>query len=264
MGLTLFHTRAFSVAAWVLAIAAGALACGESDTPTAPTQGSPPKRLIVVTHTTGFRHPSIATAEAVLTRLADESRAFTVSFCRTEADVTRMLTGSGLANTNGVFFANTTGNLGIPDLGAFLQWIRDGHAFLGAHSASDTYHDAPEYLAMLGAEFDPHGEQTTVDLRVEDPAHPATASLPNPFTIFDEIYEFRTNPRGRSNILLSTDRHPNDGHPTAGQSGDFPIAWSHSYGSGRVFYTALGHRDEVWNDPRFQQHLLGAIRWAMP
>jgi uncharacterized protein len=30
-----------------------------------------------------------------------------------------------------------------------------------------------------------------------------------------------------------------------------------------VFSTALGHREEVWQDPRFQSHLFGAIRWAM-
>jgi type 1 glutamine amidotransferase len=30
-----------------------------------------------------------------------------------------------------------------------------------------------------------------------------------------------------------------------------------------VFYTALGHREEVWQDARFQQHLLGALRWAL-
>ena len=240
-----------------------ALACGESDSPTAPPQGGSPKRLIVVTHTTGFRHPSIATAEAVLSSLADQSRVFTVTFCRPKPmsrDADPVRPGQRRRRVLCEYLRQSWDS----DLAAFLQWIRDGHAFLGAHSASDTYHDAPEYLAMLGAEFDTHGDQTTVDLRVEDPSHPATASLPNPFRIFDEIYEFRTNPRGRSNILLSTDRHPNDGHPTAGQPGDFPIAWSHSYGSGRVFYTALGHRDEVWNDPRFQQHLLGAIRWAMP
>ena len=39
---------------------------------------------------------------------------------------------------------------------------------------------------------------------------------------------------------------------------DIKSAWS-----GRVFYTALGHRQEVWQDPRFQQHLLGALRWAL-
>jgi len=241
-----------------------AAACGRrSEAPTAPTPTIPAKRLLVVTHTTGFRHASIPTAEAVLSRLASESRRFTVVFCRDAADVARLLTPAGFATVDGVVFANTTGNLGVPDLPALLSWIRDGHAFIGAHSASDTYHDAPDYLTMLGAEFDTHGNETTVDIRVEDPSHPAGAPLPSPFRIFDEIYKFRTNPRGRVNVLLSLDRHPNDGTPAAGQPGDLPLAWFHSYGTGRVFYTALGHRDDVWNDRRFQQHLMGAISWAL-
>ena len=36
-----------------------------------------------------------------------------------------------------------------------------------------------------------------------------------------------------------------------------------NHGKGRVFYTALGHRDEVWRDERFRTHLLGAIRWSL-
>lgn len=243
-------------------LALALVVCRQADTPTSATPTGPSTRLLVVTHTTGFRHASIATAEAVLGRLADESRLFTTTFCRNQSDVARLLTTAGLANVDAVVFVNTTGNLGITDLPAFLAWVRDGHAFLGVHSASDTYHEAPDYLAMLGAEFDTHGTETTVDIRIEDTTHPATALLPSPFTIFDEIYEFRANPRGRVTVLLSLDRHPDDGHAAAGQAGDYPLAWYHTYGSGRVFYTALGHRDDVWNDRRFQQHLLGAIRWA--
>lgn len=198
----------------------------------------------------------------MLQRLGTDSRLFTTAFCRTATDVAQLLTSDALASVDGVFFANTTGNLGIPDLNALLTWIRAGHPFLGAHSASDTYRDAPPYIEMLGGEFDTHGDQTTVDLTVEDRAHPATAPLPSPFRIFDEIYEFRSNPRATSTILLSLDRHPSDGHPEAGRPGDFPIAWHRRYGEGRVFYTALGHREDVWTNPLFQQHLLGAIRWG--
>lgn len=262
----LLRTRANAhvITACITAVAVvSAGACGDTDSPTSPQPNSTAKRLLVLTHTTGFRHASIPTAESVLTRLGTDSGVFTVTFCRTQSDVVQMVTSAGLANVDGVFFANTTGNLGIPDLAAFLAWIRGGGAFLGAHSASDTYHDAPDFIAMLGGEFETHGNETSVDIRVEDRGHPAGAPLPNPFAIFDEIYEFRTNPRGRVNVLLSLDRHPNDGHATAGQPGDFPLAWYHAYGNGRVFYTALGHRDEVWNDSRYQQHLLGAIRWAL-
>jgi type 1 glutamine amidotransferase len=223
----------------------------------------PSRRVLVVTHTTGFRHASIATAERVIARLGMENGLFTTMFCRDQTDVARLLTPDALSSIDAVFFANTTGTLGIADVPAFLSWIADGRAFLGAHSASDTYHDSPAFIEMLGGEFETHGDESSVDIRVEDMTHPAGVGLPSPLRIFDEIYEFRSNPRPRVNVLFSLDRHPNDGHATAGQPGDFPLAWYRAYGRGRVFYTALGHRDDVWNDGRFQQHLLGALRWAL-
>jgi hypothetical protein len=220
-------------------------------------------RLLVVTHTTGFRHSSIATAEETLAALARESGLFQVDFCRSAADVQTKLSPAGLAAYEAVFFANTTGDLGIPDLGAFLRWVEAGRAFLGAHSASDTYHGAPAFLDMLGGEFLRHGAQAEAEIRVEDASHPSVAHLAPAFRIFDELYEFRENPRSRVQVLLSMNRHPADGHAEAGQPGDFPLAWWRAHGRGRVFYTALGHREEVWQDPRFRQHLLGAIRWAL-
>ena len=74
-------------------------------------------------------------------------------------------------------FANTTGNLALPDVGAFLDWIAAGHGFAGMHSAADTYHDEPAYLDMLGNEFLTHGAQAAMDAIVETPAHPASAPL---------------------------------------------------------------------------------------
>jgi type 1 glutamine amidotransferase len=43
---------------------------------------------------------------------------------------------------------------------------------------------------------------------------------------------------------------------------DFATAWTRTQGKGRVFYTALGHRPEVWDDARFQQHLVEGVRWV--
>ena len=235
------------------------------ESPSTPTPGGgpPPLRMLVVTHTTGFRHGSIPVAEATLDGLGRTSGLFSVEYCRTAEDVRRLLTPEGLAPFRAVFFANTTGNLGIPNIEAFLEWIRNGRAFLGAHSASDTYHDEPRFLEMLGNEFAEHGDQAEVELVVDDPSHPATQGLGARLRIFDEIYRFRDNNRGRVGMLLSLDRFPQDGLARAGEPGDLPIAWQKPYGTGRVFYTALGHRDEVWQDARFRQHLAGAIRWAL-
>jgi hypothetical protein len=35
------------------------------------------------------------------------------------------------------------------------------------------------------------------------------------------------------------------------------------FGKGRVYYNGLGHEEVVWNDPRYQDMLLKAIKWVM-
>src|SRR5262249_47806346 len=156
------------------------------------------------------------------------------SFCRTADDVARMLSPSGLAGIDVIVFANTTGTLPVRDLPALLNWIADGHGFVGMHSASDTYHDAPAYLDMLGNEFLTHGNETTVDAVVENPSRPASSPLGQRYHVFDEICRFTMSNRGAVDVLLSLDRYPSDGLPQAGQPGDLPLAWAKDYGRGRV------------------------------
>ena len=251
--------------AWVWGLAAGVVmaACSSDRSPGSPTSIDPPARVLVVTHTEGFRHSSIPIAEAAITDLGRRSNLFSTTLCRTAADVVTMLTPSGLAGIDAIVFANTTGSLPIRDLPAVLNWIADGHGFAGMHSASDTYHDAPGYIDMLGNEFRTHGDQTMVDALVENPSHPASSPLGQRFGVFDEIYKFTTSNRGAVTMLLSLDRHPFDGLPEAGQPADLPLAWAKDYGRGRVFYTALGHREEVWQSALYQQHILGGIRWVL-
>lgn len=219
--------------------------------------------MLVVTYTAGFRHASIPVAEATIDSIGRTSGLFNVTFCRTEDDVRRMLSVDALATIDAVVFANTTGNLGIPDIRGFLGWVAAGHGFAGAHSAADTYHDEPAYLEMLGNEFLVHGTEATVDAVVENRGHPAAQPLGATFRVFDEIYRFARPNRGTVTMLLSLDRYPQDGLPDAGQPADLPLAWSKAHGQGRVFYTALGHRDDVWQNTLYQQHLLGGIRWVL-
>lgn len=253
----------------VASVAVLLVACGASpsSTPTAgPTPSPAPaaaKRVLVVTHTAGFRHSSIPIAEATLLEIGNTSGLYQTEFCRTAADVQQMLTAGALTRFDAVFFANTTGNLGIPDMGAFLNWIAGGGGFVGAHSASDTYHESPEFLGMLGGEFQTHGSIVSTDVRVDDPSHPAVAHLAPRFTITDELYRFTRFDRAAVRVLLSLDHNPGDGVGEAGQPADLPMAWHRTHGSGRVFYTAFGHREEVWQDARFRQHLREALRWAM-
>jgi len=256
--------RFFLAAAVAASVSAGG--CGKSDTsdpPSVPASPSPsPARLLVVTHTTGFRHDSIPAAEEALRQIGVQSGLFTAEFCRNADDVRARLATAGLAGVDAVFFANTTGDLGIPDVQAFVDWVGSGKGFLGAHSASDTYHDSAAYLGMLGGEFVTHGAIVEAEVRVSDTGNPAVAHLAPSFRIADEWYRFRTTGPSRT-VLLKFDRNPADGLGVAGDAVDLPLAWQKAHGSGRVFYTALGHRSENWEDARFRKHLLEAIRWAL-
>ena len=253
------------------AVTAAALAAGGCDGSGGsgggnPVPGTPPSampgRLLVVTHTTGFRHDSIPAAEEALRQTGIQSGLFSTEFCRTADEVRTRLTTAGLAGIDAVFFANTTGDLGIPDVQACAAWVGSGKGFLGAHSASDTYHESPAYLAMLGGAFVTHGAIVEADVRVNDAANAAVAHLAPSFRIADEWYRFQLMGPART-VLLKFDRNPSDGVGTAGSVVDLPLAWQKAHGSGRVFYTALGHRRETWDDARFRKHLLEAVRWAL-
>lgn len=270
---------------------------------TAASLHAEPKKLLVVSTTAGFRHSSIPTLEKVIAQLGKDSGAFTADFVQqppgqpaklkpdaSEAEraafatakkawelslktVLQKLSSANLKNYDGVVFANTTGDLPIPDKQGFLDWLKAGHAFIGIHSATDTFHGWPEFIDMIGGEFKGHGKQVGVECLNQDPTNPATASLGKVWKISqEEIYLFKNYDPAKVHDLLILDKHPNDQSP-----GHFGVSWCKPYGQGKVFYTSLGHREDLIDaDPEikgrknsveiskaYQAHLLGGIQWAL-
>ena len=216
------------------------------------------KRVLVVTVTKGFRHTSIPVAEKVIGELGASSGKFDVDYARTDEELRAKTTPAALAKYDAVVFAQTTGDLPLADRDAFVAWVEAGHGFVGIHSASDTFHDYAPYVAMLGGEFDSHGEQATVDVKVEDRKNPATRDLPASFDVHDEIYLIKSFDRSKVHMLLALDKHPN-----TKAAGYYPLAWTRDVGKGRVVYTALGHREDVLESDWYKKHLLGAIEYAL-
>jgi type 1 glutamine amidotransferase len=228
------------------------------------TASAAPKKLLVVTATQGFRHSSIPLAEKVIAGLGEQSGVFTVEYARGGTDgkgsddIKEKMSPEALKNYDGVIFANTTGDLPIPDKEAFMKWIQSGKAFIGMHSATDTFHGYPAFIEMIGGEFLSHGAQVGVECINEDPEHPSTRHLGASWAVFDEIYLFKNFHREKVHGLLTLDKEPNKLYP-----GDFPIAWSKQVGRGKLFYTSLGHREDVWLSSNYQQHIMGGIKWAL-
>lgn len=230
-----------------------------------------PKRVLVYTVSAGYEHEvvhrespeKLSLVERALVELGRKDGRFEAVPSRDAND----FTPEKLARFDLVFFY-TTGELpfSAEQRTALLDFVRRGKAFAGAHCATDTFYEVPEYGEMIGAYFDGHPWHESVRVKVEDASHLATRHLGTAFDIVDEIYQFKVPyDRRKSHILLSLDAErvdlARDGvHRT---DRDFAVAWCREFGRGRVFYTSLGHRPEVWADERFLKHIEGGFRWAM-
>lgn len=221
------------------------------------TQAQGPRRVLYLTHSAGFRHDSIAVSRQSLAALSP----------RLEITATEDLTAisaDNLRNYSAVLFF-TSGELALSPAQriALLEFVRGGGGFGGVHSATDTLYTWPEYGELIGGYFDGHPWVQPVRIDIEDPGHPATKHLASPFEILEEIYQFRAFDRSRVRVLMTLDTTSVDRDAAGAHTGteDFPLAWVRSYGSGRVFYSALGHFDETWRDARFLEMMKGALLW---
>ncbi|MEX2583200.1 MAG: ThuA domain-containing protein [Gemmatimonadota bacterium] len=254
-----------------------------------------PRKLLILTHAGLYKHASLAPAEQAVTELGAEG-GFEVTtvqgYLQDPEDFDfSFFTPEYLAQFDGLMMM-TNGNLPMTDAqkASIVDFVRRGGAFVGFHNASLTFYDYPEFGEMLGGYFRRAVQQGKVFvLKVEDQDHPATRMLGPSWPIVDEFYQFGTaawDParpeenvdvlfgnripvgfsRARVNVLLSIDTELTDmeGLTEMSRGGDYPMAWSRTFGEGRSFYSAIGHRDDIWsNDPVFRAHVLGGIRWAL-
>ncbi len=87
------------------------------------------------------------------------------------------------------------------------------------------------------------------------------------------MYQFKNHDRANVHVLWFL-RHPPQKPDVKEYAG---VSWCKMAGQGRVFYTSLGHREDIWSDDPmlkdransvetaklYQQHILGGIKWAL-
>ena len=234
--------------------------------------GEPP-HVLFFSHSAGFVHDvvkrpaagELAPAERIFAEMAGERYRVTTS------QDCAALAAARLADYDALVFY-TTGELPLPpeDRQALMAWIAGGGAFVGIHCATDTFYEFAPYVAMIGGTFDGHPWHEEVVVRFEDSrclgtraAELAAAQAKTPFVLEDEIYQFRNFRRHPVRVALTLDPASVDVTLGKREDGDYALAWTRDWGEGRVFYSALGHREEVWRNADFQQILLGGLNWAL-
>jgi len=241
------------------------------------------KKVLFFTKSSGFQHPVIARkgeklglAEQILTDIGKES-----GFEVVASKDGKLFEPDQIGQWD-VFVFETTGDLTAtggdknPPISAdgekaFYDAIRGGKGFMGMHCAADTFgHFKPRdkgpedpYIQMIGGEFITHGSPQKAKIEIADPEFPGLAkgfgTLGRSFEIEDEWYALKNMPEDLHVILVQA---------TKGMKGrmyqrpNFPITWARPYGQGRVFYTSMGHYEDVWKNPMYQALLLGALGWT--
>ncbi|MGE3267435.1 MAG: ThuA domain-containing protein [Chloroflexota bacterium] len=215
-------------------------------------------RVALVTATAGYYHQSIPTARRVMHELCQRDGHLAVGTVIEDVHALPSLTPKLLAEHDVLCLLSTSGELPLDPVqqSTILEFVAGGKAFVGIHAAAATLKDWVAYGEMLGGAFKMHPPALSFQVVVEDQSHPSTRHLPPTFGVLDELYTFTANPRDASHILLRAESG------AAGQDGDLPLAWTRTYGEGRVYYNALGHFDADWERAEYQAQILGGLRWA--
>ena len=116
---------------------------------------------------------------------------------------------------------------------------------------------------MLGGEFIAHGPQQ----KAAHAGHVAGSSrairslgVGLGHELLDEWYALKNFANDLHVILVQE---------TAGMKGGcyqrppFPVVWARKHGKGRVFFTSMGHTEEIWTNPAFQAVTLAGMNWAV-
>jgi type 1 glutamine amidotransferase len=149
-----------------------------------------------------------------------------------------------------------------------LDAVAAGKGFLGIHSATDTFHsDGPAFenqstrdpfINMIGGEFIRHGQQQDSLMRVADKKFPGMEPAGVGFKMFEEWYALKNFAKDLHVLLVQETEGMVD---LDYQRPAYPATWARPEGKGRVFYTSMGHREDVWTNPLFQAIVVGGMHW---
>jgi type 1 glutamine amidotransferase len=218
------------------------------------------------------------TVEVDTTVLADYAEKFRrATGVAVERDSIGRVNADTLKKFDGVLFFTTRNPLANDEVKDLVEWVKAGGTIAGTHCGADTLYPAKDrpwnesYGELMGAYFRGHPDGLQkIKIKVEDPKHPAGKAFKDGEPYEDEMYIFQDTPYSRNKLHIILSVSPDTvgsllekGKKLAREDNDYAISWCQEVGKGRSFYTSLGHRKEVWKDPRFQAHLIGGLRWAL-
>lgn len=212
-----------------------------------------------------YVHDNIASSVAAIRELGREN-GFTID----ATDQPSVFTDEKLVQYKAIVFSNSNGEAFENDeqRSAFQRYIRRGGGFVGIHAACASEANWPWFWSLIGGTFDFHPPFQAFTIRVVDKEHPSTAFFQDDSWRWEDEFYILKERNDKVRVLLAGDlkslKTPGDQpERLANQPDPCPLAWCQQFEGARVWYTALGHKKEHYEDPVYQKHLLGGILWVI-
>ncbi len=259
-------------------VSSGAALLGLSAFPFGLTRAAdaPKQKVLYFTRSAGFEHPVVARKGG---KLSFSEEKFTEMCAKHNVEVVCTKDGGvfdGDLDQYGAIAFYTSAVLTDPVQGRdeppmtlsgkkrFFEAIAGGKGFLAFHASTDSFHskgsEVSDFVAMLGGEFVVHGRPQEAAMKVVSPKFPGVGRLGDSFKMMEEWYAQKNFAKDLHVILVQETEGMVD---ACYQRPPFPATWARMQGQGRVFYTSMGHFENVWTSDIFQQVVLGGLSWVL-
>ena len=157
----------------------------------------------------------------------------------------------------------TMGSIDGDYLANISKAIGLGAGMVGCHGGMcDSFRQSTEWQFITGGQWVSHPGSDTVEYMVNITArsNPITEGLED-FPVTSEHYYMHVDPAVE---VLATTRFPMVAYYNiSNRPVDMPVAWTKFWGLGRIFYTSLGHHDDVFDkSPNAQVMMRRGMLWA--
>jgi hypothetical protein len=230
------------------------------------------KAVLLFSKTTGYRHGE----SIVVSKIAFEEMAAANGWFLYQTEEGGVFNPEQLEKFDAVIFNNSTGRVLNDEQQKHLEkYVENGGKLIGIHGSGDDSHHWNWYNQnLLGAKFSHHPlnpqlQEAEVSLG-EGLDSALSKGLTQRWTHTDEWYVFFENPDVNGFQILYTidgEKIFPDGNLLWIKDKDFgmgeahPVAWYRTIGTGKTFYTSIGHDQKAWLQKPFLQLLENAVEW---
>ena len=157
-----------------------------------------------------------------------------------------------LAGFDAVVIYTQGGKLTAAQEKGLLSYVRDGGGVVGIHCAADSFVENDGYMEMIGTQFAGHGPMCDITVEHTDDYEEIVPRVEKSWVEFDEFYILKKRTKQKLRPFQygwwQFDRKM--------------LGYVRPYGKGRVLYTGLGHDEQAFRHPEFQQLIHKAIRYV--